>query len=111
MPTAPPQHRTKRKAKVHKVMRKQYDKKRGTAAQRGYGSKWRSYSIAFRRANPICQTDGCLNLSEHVDHIKPVNGKDDLLFWDEDNHQALCKPCHSRKTVREDGGFGRIREN
>jgi 5-methylcytosine-specific restriction protein A len=23
------------------------------------------------------------------------------LFWDEDNWQALCKPCHDRKTAVE----------
>jgi 5-methylcytosine-specific restriction endonuclease McrA len=23
------------------------------------------------------------------------------LFWDAANHQALCKSCHSRKTIRE----------
>jgi 5-methylcytosine-specific restriction protein A len=28
------------------------------------------------------------------------------LFWDGANHQALCKPCHSTKTAREDGAFG-----
>jgi len=42
-----------------------------------------------------------------VDHIIPHRG-DLALFWDEKNNwQALCHRCHSRKTAREDGGFGR----
>lgn len=40
-----------------------------------------------------------------VDHIIPHRG-DQQLFWDTNNWQGLCKPCHSRKTAQEDGGFG-----
>ena len=36
-----------------------------------------------------------------VDHIKPHKGDYDL-FWDEANHQALCKRCHDIKTATED---------
>lgn len=29
------------------------------------------------------------------------------LFWDKvNNWMGLCKPCHSKKTATEDGGFG-----
>jgi 5-methylcytosine-specific restriction protein A len=28
------------------------------------------------------------------------------LFWDQSNWQPLCHTCHSKKTAREDGGFG-----
>ena len=41
-----------------------------------------------------------------VDHIKPHRG-DKVLFWDRNNWQPLCKMHHDRKTVLEDGGFGR----
>lgn len=41
-----------------------------------------------------------------VDHKVPHKG-DKALFWDSTNWQSLCKPCHDRKTAREDGGFGR----
>jgi 5-methylcytosine-specific restriction endonuclease McrA len=38
------------------------------------------------------------------DHVIPLSagGTDD-----ESNLQALCKPCHDRKTVLCDGGLGR----
>jgi 5-methylcytosine-specific restriction protein A len=40
-----------------------------------------------------------------TDHIIPHKG-DKYLFWDPLNRQSLCDACHSKKTVREDGGFG-----
>lgn len=40
-----------------------------------------------------------------VDHIVPVAGPADPLFWAEWNHQALSKSQHSEKTATEDGGF------
>ena len=36
-----------------------------------------------------------------VDHIVPHRG-DPALFWDEENWQALCHSCHSKKTRNED---------
>nr|DAK90259.1 MAG TPA: HNH endonuclease bacteriophage, HNH Endonuclease, DNA.52A [Caudoviricetes sp.] len=27
-------------------------------------------------------------------------------MWDQSNWQALCHECHSRKTAKENGGFG-----
>jgi 5-methylcytosine-specific restriction protein A len=87
---------------------KGYDKERGSAYERGYTSRWNKYSKMFRRKNPLCVMcleKGVLTPSEHTDHIIAVSGADDPLFWQEDNHQALCAPCHSKKTVEEDGGF------
>jgi len=79
-----------------------YDERRGTSAQRGYGSRWQRYSRLFLRAHPICATEGCGRPSEHTDHEIPVCGPHDPLFWDESNHQALCQSCHSRKTISVD---------
>ena len=44
--------------------------------------------------------------SEVVDHVIPHRG-DMKLFWDPENHRAMAKRCHDRKTATEDGGFGR----
>ncbi|MEW5952645.1 MAG: HNH endonuclease [Bacillota bacterium] len=89
---------------------KHYDKQRGTAAQRGYGGRWQRYRLQYLKEHPlcvICFKANKLTPSRHVDHIIAVSGPNDPLFWDGDNHQALCANCHSRKTVKEDGGFGR----
>ena len=85
------------------------DSRRGSASQRGYGSKWRTYREHFLRHHPYCakcEANHVIALASVVDHIKPHKG-DMRLFWSEDNHQSLCKPCHDRKTATEDGGFGR----
>lgn len=34
-----------------------------------------------------------------VDHIRPHRG-DPVLFWDENNWQALCKFCHDSRKQR-----------
>lgn len=79
--------------------------KRLNSYRRGYNKKWNRYSKAYRRANPWCVK--CLpklTAAECVDHKKPISGRDDPLFWKEDNHQSLCWSCHSIKTAIEDGG-------
>jgi 5-methylcytosine-specific restriction enzyme A len=83
---------------------------RPSANDRGYTARWAKYSRHYRKVNPLCvecQKRGIIKLAKHVDHIKPISGPDDPLFWDEENHQGLCTECHSRKTAHEDGGFGR----
>lgn len=75
---------------------------------RMYSWNWRKYSQNYIKAHPLCRIcleDGKIIPATEVDHIIPHKGDKDL-FWAEDNHQALCKPCHSRKTVLEDGGLG-----
>lgn len=37
------------------------------------------------------------------DHIQPHRG-DPVLFWREDNLQALCKPCHDKHKQSEEHG-------
>ena len=59
-------------------------------------------------SHPICATPGCGQLATDIDHKIAVTGAADPTFWDSANHQALCHPCHSRKTCKENGGFGII---
>ena len=86
-----------------------YDKHRGTAAQRGYDGRWRKYRKGFLADNPFCVE--CLKYDRLtaatvIDHVTPHKG-DQELFWDLDNHQALCEQCHNKKSASKDGGFGR----
>ena len=82
---------------------RRYDQQRGSSTKRGYGGGWRRYRKWYlsQTANIFCAT-GCGQPSTDVDHIRPVRGASDPLFWERSNHQALCHTCHSRKTV-EDG--------
>jgi len=81
---------------------------RPSSARRGYGGKWQRESKAFLAANggKLCV---CKRPATVVDHIKPHRG-DMKLFWDRGNWQPLCGSCHSRKTARQDGGFGNTRD-
>ena len=69
---------------------------------------WRKASKAFLVAHPLCAEclkHGITKPATEVDHIIPHKGNKDL-FWNQNNWQSLCHECHSRKTVKEDGGFG-----
>jgi len=91
---------------------KRYDQQRGSAAARGYDARWTRYSKRYRHDHPLCVdclAIGILTSVEyggHVDHIIPVSGPDDPLFWDETNHQSLCAFHHRSKSAREDGALG-----
>lgn len=114
MPSRPP---------VHKPMQGQFrkheqdlvakaDRDRGSSWARGYRADWDKLRDWYARQHPLCEH--CLAMEpqrvkamDEVDHIKPFHGVDDPLRLDPENLQSLCKPCHSIKTAREDGGFGR----
>jgi 5-methylcytosine-specific restriction protein A len=84
-------------------------KSRLSAQERGYTSRWARYSRRFRKNHPLCADcfkRGIVKVGGHVDHVVPVSGPDDPLFWEPTNHQNLCETCHSVKTARQDGGFG-----
>lgn len=85
------------------------DQHRDSAAERGYGHKWRKAREGYLSKHSLClmcDSNGFVEPSSVVDHIVPHRGNKEL-FWDKDNWQALCKSCHDKKTAREDGGFGR----
>ena len=77
---------------------------RPSSASRGYGYKWRQVRKAYLNKHPLCVrclAQGKFVTATVVDHIIPHRGNPDLL-WNEANYQALCKPCHDRKTWTED---------
>lgn len=94
---------------AYKAERQQTDRQRGTRTERGYSNAWLKASKTFLIVHPLCaecQRMGRVTPATEVDHIIPHKGNK-KLFWDTKNWQPLCHTCHSRKTVKEDGGFGR----
>ena len=74
------------------------------ATARGYGYAWQKASKRFLAAHPLCEEckrQGRYVKATDVDHIKAHRGNR-KLFWDQNNWEALCHSCHSKKTARED---------
>ncbi|MDP9832664.1 HNH endonuclease [Trueperella abortisuis] len=67
-----------------------------------YDHRWRKIRNAYIQAHPLCehcQENGRVTPAQEVDHIIPLERGG---THEETNLQALCKPCHSSKTARED---------
>lgn len=88
------------------------DAYRGTAAERGYGSRWRSAAAGFKQKYPLCGMrphgqrpvmsrcfdEGRTTATYQVDHVVPHRG-DMRAFWDADgNWQSLCQSCGAAKS-------------
>lgn len=91
------------------LIRKPMTDLRPCASKRGYDSAWQKIrKYVLLRDNYTCQACyrvvGGHKRDSHVDHIiaKAKGGTDD-----ESNLRTLCNVCHSIKTAREDGSFGR----
>lgn len=88
-------HARERKQKV--------EQRRGTAAQRGYGSRWRRDSENYRKEHPLCVYclfNGKLKAAECVDHIIPHRGNC-RLFADRGNWCSACMACNRHKAWQE----------
>lgn len=86
---------------------KKRDRERGTAHQRGYDARWRKYRERYLAEHPLCVAHlakGEVVPATVVHHRKPHKG-DQALFWDPNNHEASCAPCHDAHV--DEGDFGR----
>lgn len=85
------------------------DAARPSPAERGYGTAWRDRRARFLAANPVCaDCGGAATVADHA----PVTRAELVRRGDPDpdaaHHlQPRCASCHGRKTVRDDGGWGR----
>jgi 5-methylcytosine-specific restriction protein A len=92
------------------AVRRMADVHRGSAHDRGYTARWQRARVAWLRHHPRCgdresgqpvmsrcRDEGRVTPAEVLDHVVPHRG-DERLFWDRANWQALCQPCHHRKT-------------
>lgn len=103
MPISPPRATGKKRAKPTKAQSTfNYSKYTAVKPSSGtYGHKWRLVRAAHLAESPLCVAclaKGATVPATEVDHITPHRG-DMTLFWDVDNWQSLCKPCHSKKTA------------
>jgi len=87
----------------NKRIRTSRTKGQASSTKRGYDQTWKKYRLVYLTDHPLCvecERKGLLVPAEVVDHIAPHKGNRDL-FWDENNHQALCAKCHNEKTAKE----------
>lgn len=79
---------------------------RGTAAQRGYGSRWARKRRAYLTAHPICLL--CGGIASVADHY-PTSRRDlvaqGVADPDADHRlRPLCASCHGRETAQHQPG-------
>ena len=93
------------------VTRRTNDRQRPNGYQRGWTQAWSSFSKRYLWEHPTCVSAACSQLPEwnrtpstDVDHTDG-HSRTCAHKYDTTHMQALCHPCHARKTVAEDGGF------
>jgi 5-methylcytosine-specific restriction protein A len=94
---------------VHGPARRTYPSGRSVWKEYG-GSFWLGLRRAVLAEEPLCRaclTVGRPTLAVDVDHIRPrrLGGSDERA-----NLQALCRGCHTRKTMRERAAARRAAE-
>lgn len=100
MPEAVPRYspfKHLREAGLIRPAARERDERRGTAHERGYGSRWQKTSKGFLARHPLCvasKANGVIRAATLVDHIIPHRG-DMQLFWDPTNWQALSGEVHN----------------
>ncbi|QIE89467.1 HNH endonuclease [Pseudomonas nitroreducens] len=75
-----------------------------TSSQRGYDYRWQKAREAYLLDHPLCVyclRKGMTSAACVVDHIEAHHGNQEL-FWDRENWQSLCKPCHDSDKQREE---------
>lgn len=90
------------------------DRRRPNSRDRGHTPQWAAFRRRYLAENPWCActaddchgTQECTRDAHDLDHLDGT-GRTGPNAYEPTNLQGLCKSCHSRKTVRHDGGFGR----
>jgi len=95
MPSRPQVFRAHGQRSAQQV-RADSEARRGSARDRGYGSRWDRASANFKRAHPLCL--GCEAIGQVVatsvtDHVEPHKG-DQAKFWNVELWQPACRWHH-----------------
>jgi len=73
--------------------------------------EWKHLRERVMHEEKRCRSCGALPAKgDQADHILPVKTHPGLAFV-RSNIQRLCASCHSSKTGKRDGGFGRARNS
>jgi 5-methylcytosine-specific restriction protein A len=80
------------------------ERRRGSAARRGYDKTWQAIRAAHLAGHPRCAECGAPATEVHHRDGRGPRGDNRPS-----NLLSLCRPCHSRSTVQENQGFGRPR--
>lgn len=113
MPSRPRQHRPARLAIARAEADRAMEARRGTAAERGYDSRWRKGRDGFLAKHPLCAyhalfDPGRIAFASLVDHLYP-HGGDKRLFWLREYWVGSCVNCHSKhKQAVEHGGLAAL---
>lgn len=78
------------------------DAGRQSPSKRGYNATWAKVRRAWLAAHPRCVRCGAL--ATEVDHIVALKAGGTNSGT---NLRSFCKPCHSWRTGRDQGGFTR----
>jgi|GEM_PF-736630 len=73
------------------------DRRRGSARERGYTTRWDKASAGHIRNNPLCRycdLGGEVKPAEVTDHLYPHRG-DQAVFWNRTYWIGSCTTCHS----------------
>lgn len=86
------------------------ERRRESAAKRGYDSTWHKKRAAKLSRTPFCEIRvKCRGAkATEVDHIKSLRKGG---THEQSNLQSACKPCHSWKTNKQDRDYTRKAEN
>lgn len=98
MAVRPPTFRP-RGARSVQQKRQEVDQRRGSAASRGYDSRWAAASASYLKSNPLCVycrlRGRPLTPSTCTDHLYPHRWALYAgTFWRKEWWVASCDPCH-----------------
>lgn len=85
-----------------KESRQSYNRKRKSAAERGYDYTWQIVSERYLHKHPLCERcekKGRIVSAVLVHHKKYLEDSGERL--DEDNCEALCNDCHEKEHKKE----------